>query len=73
MSWDQGIVPREDLPPKFLAWADAKMSEPLQYITWFGMDPPIILDFGDAGALETHMGWADFGAMLDKLWGKRDV
>lgn len=72
MSWDQGVVPREELPPKFLAWADSKMSEPLQYITWFGMGPPIILDFGDSGALETHMDWAKFSAMLDKLGGGRN-
>lgn len=67
MSWDQGIVPREDLPAKFLAWADAKKPAPLEYITWFGFGPPIILDFGEHGALEIEMGWREFSAMLSKL------
>jgi hypothetical protein len=73
MSWDQGICLRDELPTKFVAWADAKQGAPLQYITWFGGDPPIILDFGEAGALEAHMGWREFSALLDRLSGKREA
>lgn len=53
MSWTQGIQVREELPPKFLTWADQQMDgAPLQYITWFGFDREIFLDYGEAGSLK---------------------
>lgn len=70
MSWDQGIMDRSELPAKFLAWADGKQGVPLQYITWFGFDPPIILDFGEHDGLEMAMGWREFEPFLRK-WGPR--
>ena len=67
MSWDQGVEPRENLPRRFLEWADAKGGAPLRYITWFGFEPPIYLDFGEAGSLETNMGIREFSAKLAAL------
>lgn len=53
MSWDQGVQVREDLPPKFILWADQqKGGAPLQYITWFGLGHEIFLDYGEAGSLK---------------------
>lgn len=53
MSWGQGIKPREDLPEKFLVWADRqKGGEPLQYITWFGAGDEVFLDYGAAGSFK---------------------
>lgn len=56
MSWDQGVTPRDELPPAFVAWADAKGGAELQYITWFGARPSeVILDYGDAGSLKANI------------------
>lgn len=55
MSWDQGIQLREELPAKFVAWADAKKGAPLQYITWFGRGDEVFLDYGDAGSIKIDM------------------
>ena len=56
MSWDQGVQAREDLPAKFVEWADAKMDgAPLQYITWFGLGGEVFLDYGEAGSLKLTM------------------
>lgn len=73
VSWTQGVCEREDLPAKFLTWADTRKGAPLQYITWFGNDPPIILDYGRAGALETAMGWPEFSAILNRLDSKTEA
>lgn len=49
MSWDQGVQVREDLPKKFVVWADEKGGAPLEYITWFGSEPEVVyLDYGKA-------------------------
>ena len=61
MSWDQGITVREELPEKFVVWAEDKFfrefgyKKELQYITWFGLDPPIYLDFEDKNGLAINM------------------
>ena len=56
MSWVQGITPREELPASFVAWADTKAAEPLQYITWFGVNPAeVILDYGEAGSVKVSL------------------
>lgn len=56
MSWDQGVQVREDLPSKFVEWADGKMDgAPLQYITWFGLGREVFLDYGSAGSLKLTM------------------
>ena len=56
MSWDQGVQTREDLPAKFVAWADTKKDgAPLQYITWFGLGREVFLDYGESGALKLTM------------------
>lgn len=53
MSWDQGITLREDLPPKFVQWADSKKSgAKLEYITWFGIGKEVFLDYGESGSLK---------------------
>lgn len=51
MSWDQGVCPRDELPPKFVEWADAQKGAPLQYITWFD-EAEVFLDYGEAGSLK---------------------
>jgi hypothetical protein len=53
MSWDQGVQVREDLPPRFVAWADQqKGGAKLEYITWFEGDyETVYLDYGEAGSL----------------------
>lgn len=51
MSWTQGIQLREELPAKFLEWADKQKGAPLEYITWFGIGEDLILDYGEAGSL----------------------
>lgn len=55
MSWDQGIQLREDLPPKFVEWADKQKCAPLEYITWFGLGEEVFLDYGEAGSLKLRM------------------
>lgn len=56
MSWTQGIQLREDLPAKFLEWADKqKGGAPLEYITWFGLGEDLFLDYGEAGSLTYDM------------------
>lgn len=53
MSWDQGVQVREDLPAKFVEWADTKRDgAKLEYITWFGRGDELILDYGVAGSLK---------------------
>jgi len=53
MSHLQGILDRSELPKSFVAWADDKFfrqfgySKNLEYITWFGFDKPIFLDYND--------------------------
>ena len=52
MSWDQGIQVREDLPARFVKWADEKKGARLEYITWFETQREIVyLDYGEAGSL----------------------
>ncbi len=52
VSWTQGIQLREELPERFLAWADKqKGGAPLQYITWFDLGDEVFLDYGDAGSI----------------------
>lgn len=56
MSWTQGIAIREELPAKFVAWADAKKGARLEYITWFEPDQNVFwLDYGEAGSLKATM------------------
>lgn len=55
MSWDQGVQVREDLPAKFVEWADKQKDAPLQYITWFGLGEEVFLDYGEAGSLKLTM------------------
>ena len=50
MSWDQGFQPREDIPEVFVKWADARLSAPLSYITWFGSEPDIVYLEGEDGS-----------------------
>jgi hypothetical protein len=53
MSWTQGVTPREDLPARFLEWADAQGKGPLQYITWFEPSrTEVFLDYGEAPSLK---------------------
>ena len=53
MSWTQGIQVREDLPEKFLLWADNRGKGELRYITWFEEDRNVIfLDYGERGSLK---------------------
>lgn len=67
MGWDQGINVREDLPARFVEWADAKKGARLEYITWFGNDPPVYLDFGEAGSLEVALPINRFVALVRRL------
>lgn len=55
MSWDQGIQVREELPPKFVEWADGLGKGEIEYITWFGLGDEVFLDYGDAGSLKLNM------------------
>jgi hypothetical protein len=56
MSWDQGVQVREELPAKFVAWADRqKDGARLEYITWFGLGDEVFLDYGEAGSLKLTM------------------
>lgn len=56
MSWTQGVQTREDLPAKFLEWADSLGKGDLQYITWFEPDRhEVFLDYGEAGSLKLVM------------------
>lgn len=56
MSWTQGIQVREELPAKFLTWADQQMDgAPLEYITWFDLGDEVFLDYGEAGSLKLTM------------------
>ena len=50
MSWDQGFQPREEIPEVFVKWADARLSAPLSYITWFGSEPDIVYLEGEDGS-----------------------
>lgn len=51
--WAQGIQPREELPARFVAWADQqKDGARLEYITWFGGGDEVFLDYGEAGSLK---------------------
>jgi hypothetical protein len=60
MSWDQGVQPREDLPPRFVEWADGKMpGGRLEYITWFGRGDEVFLDYGDSGSLKLILAKSD--------------
>lgn len=54
MSWLQGIQPREELPAKFVEWADGKKpGARLEYITWFDDDRNVLyLDYGEAGSMK---------------------
>lgn len=54
MSWDQGVQTREELPEKFLAWADRKIpGGRLEYITWFESERHILyLDYGADGSIK---------------------
>lgn len=52
MSWDQGVQTREELPARFVTWADKQKGAPLEYITWFESQREFVfLDYGDAGSL----------------------
>ena len=57
VSWDQGIQVREDLPERFVAWADKqKGGVKLEYITWFESErETVYLDYGEAGSLTLKM------------------
>lgn len=56
MSWDQGVQVREDLPAKFVEWADKqKKGSRLEYITWFGLGEEVFLDYGEGGSLKLRM------------------
>lgn len=56
MSWDQGVQVREDLPAKFVEWADKqKEGSRLEYITWFGLGEEVFLDYGEGGSLKLRM------------------
>jgi hypothetical protein len=40
MSWDQGMSPREDLPPALVEWLDTQCEDgTVQLVSWFGLDP----------------------------------
>lgn len=52
MSWDQGFKERDELPPKFVEWADSLALKQgwdarLEYISWFDSYPDEVhLDYG---------------------------
>ena len=60
MSWTQGVTPREDLPERFVKWADGLGKGELQYITWFDDVPGITyLDFGEKGSFKIDFSGVD--------------
>jgi hypothetical protein len=61
VTWTQGLQEREDIPARFLAWADDQGATrgwgSLEYITWFDAEPNVlILDYGDRGTLKVSFG-----------------
>jgi hypothetical protein len=73
MSWDQGVHVREELPEAFVKWADAKKGARFEYVTWFGNSAPVILDFGEAGALDVALTPDRFFALLHGLSDERET
>ena len=72
MSHLQGIIDRNDLPMFFVNWADGKFfrqfgyAKTLEYVTWFGFEKPIILDFNDNNGLEIDMDIKEFTAIMER-------
>lgn len=66
MSWTQGFIDANELPPVIIRWAEKKAKElfdkdlKLSYMTWFDLSKPVYLDFGESYSFQVNCSIDEF-------------